>query len=194
MLRIWPFSRGSASATVYSVFEPPENDGPALERAERLAFVADTFSWRAAFFGPFYLLLRREWVGLALYVAIAVTVYNLLGMWNVEGHWITWAIVLLNVVTGFEASEIERSSRIRGGWRELGTVSGATPEEAERRFFAAWLPTLSIPDVAAPVTLSPAVPAASASAAAQRHDAVSRPGSLVERLASRLIRKSASET
>lgn len=190
MARIWPFSRASGSR-VYTVYEPPGNAGTPLQRAERLVFVAEGFSWRAAFFGPLYLAVKREWVGLAIYVAVAVTVVNVLRQAGAEPQWISWAILILNVITGFELSSVQRASLARAGWRELGSVSGGTPEEAERRFFAAWLETVAAEKASAP----PYHPTAFAPAASgmPHHESVSRAESLLNRLSSRLTRKSATE-
>lgn len=188
MIRIWPFNRGTAS-TMYTVYEPAENVGSPLERAERLVFIADGFSWRAALFGPLYLAMKREWVGLAIYIAAAVTLVNVMRLGGAESQWITWALLLLNVVTGFEASAARRASLARAGWHEAGTVSGDTAEEAERRFFTAWLPTVAA-DPSAPAPY----PTAYAPAATPHHDSVSRAESLLHRLSSRLTGKSATGT
>lgn len=189
MARIWPFNRGTTS-TVYTVYEPAENVGSSLERAERLVFIADGFSWRAALFGPLYLAVKREWVGLAIYVAVAVTVVNGMRLAGAESQWVTWALILLNVITGFEASTARRASLARAGWREIGTVSASTAEDAERRFFTAWLPTAAVdPSAPAPPYAAPSAPAAT-----PHHDAVSRAESLLHRLSSRLTGKSASGT
>lgn len=186
MFRIWPFSV-SGRSTVYSVHEPSENEGTAIERAERLAFVSDRFSWLALLLGPLHLLVKREWIALGVYVLALVALVNVLTLAGAEQNWISWSVLLLNVVLGFEMSEIRRRSLARAGWREIGTVSGTTAEEAERRFFSAWLATAPRYDSAAPAV----PPVAPMPATAAHHDSVSRAGTLRERLSSRLIRKSA---
>lgn len=141
MLR-WLLS-GMARVSAFTVHEPPEAGGARLERAEGLVFVEDGFSWRAALFSPFYLLMRGEWLALAVYVAAAIVLSLLLQLLGAEADWFAWMFVILNIVTGFEMSEFKRWSLGRSGWREIATVSGRGQEEAERRFFEDWLPTVS---------------------------------------------------
>ena len=188
MIRIWPFGAPSGSKT-FSVFEPGDNAGLPLERAERLVFVADGFSWRALFFGPLYLAMKREWIGLLMYVVAAIALVHALQTLDTGSQWITWGFILLNVITGFEAASVQRASLVRAGWKELGSVGGVNVEEAERRFFGAWLPTLNVEKPAE----APLFPWASPPAAApvsSHHESVSRAETLLRRLSSRLTRKS----
>lgn len=187
MIRIWPF--GVSHSTAYSVHEPPENEGTPLERAENLVFVAEGFSWAAALFGPIYLAIKRQWIALAVYLAGIVTLVNVLNLAAAPQHWISWACLLFNVILGFEMSNIHRSSLSRAGWRDLGTVSGISAEEAERRFFATWLAAAPTP---AEVQTSGAATSFSATTPGQA--SVSEAHSLLHRLSSRLTRKSAPGT
>lgn len=140
MLR-WLFS-GIGRVSGFSIHEPPHTGSTKLERAESLVFVGDRFSWRAAFFGPLYFLMRGEWLSLAAYAAAVLVLAAILTLAGAETDWIVWIFILLNVVAGFEASDLKRWSLHRAGWEEIATVSGRDREEAERRFFDAWLPTL----------------------------------------------------
>ncbi|HRN89059.1 DUF2628 domain-containing protein [Hyphomicrobium sp.] len=185
MIRIWPFSAPSGSKT-FTVYEPEDNAGLPLERAERLVFVADGFSWRALFFGPLYLAVKREWVGLLMYVVAAIALVHGLQTLDTGSQWITWGLILLNVITGFEAANVQRASLARAGWKELGNVGGANAEEAERRFFTAWLPTLS----GEPVEVEPLAFAFASAPANPHQESVSRAETLLRRLSSRLTRKS----
>ncbi|MGE0024298.1 MAG: DUF2628 domain-containing protein [Hyphomicrobium sp.] len=130
-----------ARVSAFTVHEPPQGGGTRLEQAERLLFVGDGFSWRAALFSPFYLLVRGEWVALLIYVAAAALLSGALALAGASEDWYVWTFILLNIVMGFEASEIKRWSLDRSGWREVAAVVGRGQEEAERLFFDAWLPT-----------------------------------------------------
>lgn len=187
MIRIWPFSANRSAA--YTVHEPPEIEGTLPERAERLVFVADGFSWMAALFGPFYLAVKREWIALALYVAALVTLVNVLNLAGMEEQWISWSLLLLNVILGFEMSDIRRRSLRRAGWSELGTVTGDAVEDAERRFFDGWLAAASPSGDTGEGPEAPASPSGPAHAASH-HDSVSRADTLLRRLSSRFPRKS----
>lgn len=180
MLRaIWPFN-GMARLSAFTVHEPPDVAGGRIERAESLLFVRDGFSWRAALLSPLYLLVRGEWLALAAYAAAATLLIVGLNLFGANPGWIVWMFVLLNVVTGFEGSELQRWALARKGWREVGTVSGAGREEAERRFFEAWLASLpSDPPGYRPVPFG-AFPAAG------EGDLTTRAEAAVQRLAARL--------
>ncbi len=140
MLR-WLFI-GMARVAAFTVHEPPHSGGSPLQRAESLVFVRDGFSWRAALFSPFYFLVRGEWLGLTAYIGTALVLAGVLALTDAQPDWIAWSIILLNVIAGFEANELKRWSLTRRGWQEIATVSGRGREEAERRFFDAWLPTV----------------------------------------------------
>lgn len=126
----------------YTVHEPPEKLASKEERAESLVFIRDGFSWLAAIFGPLYLLFRGEWRALALYLVIATVLAVVLQALGAQPDWIGWAMLLLNIVVGFEMSELRRRSLSRARWREIATVNGAGEDEAERRFFESWLPSV----------------------------------------------------
>src|SRR5215510_2105037 len=51
---------------VYSVFAPPVSTGEA--DAERFRFVRDGFSWGAFLFGPLWMIFRRLWLVLIIYL------------------------------------------------------------------------------------------------------------------------------
>ncbi|MCC7252810.1 DUF2628 domain-containing protein [Hyphomicrobium sp.] len=140
MLR-W-LSNGMARVSAFTVHEPPKAGGTRLDRAERLLFVGDGFSWLVVLFGPLYFLARGEWLALAAYTAAAVVLASILSLAGVGSGWSGWIFFLLNVVAGFEANELKRWSLGRAGWQEIAVVSGRGREEAERRFFEAWLPSV----------------------------------------------------
>ncbi len=133
---------GMARVSAFTVHEPPASGGTRLARAESLVFVGDGFSWRAALFSPVYLIVCGEWLALAVYATAAVALAALLALVGAQGDWAVWMFVLLNVVIGFEMSDLKRWSLARAGWREIATVSGRGQDDAERRFFEAWLPAV----------------------------------------------------
>jgi len=74
-------------------------------------------------------------------------------MTGVDQRWVGlagWALALMIV---FEGDTLRRWALERRGWRTLGSVTGKTAAECERRFFETWLPTQPI---IAPVADSPA--------------------------------------
>jgi hypothetical protein len=141
--------------TVFTVHEPPNAPQSLIDHAEKLRFVNEGFSWGAALFPPFWLAARGEWIALAAYLAAATVVGTILAALGAEAAWVTLIFLAANVVLGFEAGELERWSLARGGWREIGLVSGRTRGECERRFFEGWLS--QAPGTAAAV-LEPVLP------------------------------------
>ncbi|HYD15765.1 MAG TPA: DUF2628 domain-containing protein [Hyphomicrobium sp.] len=179
---------GMARVSAFTVHEPPQGGGTKLERAEHMIFVRDGFSWRAALFGPFYLLVRGEWMALAAYIAAAALLSAIMAVSGAKTDWFVLAFILLNVLTGFEVSELKRWSLGRRGWQEIASVSGRGQEEAERRFFEAWLPTLpaDAPDYERHGSAGPWSPPAD--------DTTSRIEAAVRSLSTRLRAKYATKT
>jgi hypothetical protein len=123
----------------FTVHEPPNPPADRIDRAEVLVFVRDGFSWTAALLAPLWLLARRLWWPLLGYVLIACMI-GLVGKGLRLGpSWIALGVLALHLLTGLEADALLRLSFDRRGWSMLGTVSGRSREECERRFFDAWL-------------------------------------------------------
>ena len=124
---------------VYTVHEPPEPRVDRLDRAEDLAFVRDGFSWAAALFAPIWLLLKRLWLAFLVYVVTVVALGLGFAALDAE-HWTGWAILALHLLVGFEADTLRRRRLERRGWRLVGTVTGPSLVDCERRFLEDWLP------------------------------------------------------
>jgi len=124
---------------VYSVFEPPARDRAAAEHAEGFAFVRDGFSWGAAVFGPLWMLRHRLWLGLALYVAVAVALMVAARYLPAPHNALGVVVFALAVLLGLEGPSLRRQKLRRRGWRDLGIVVGDDLEAAERRFFDTWV-------------------------------------------------------
>ena len=137
-------------ALTFTVHEPPEPAGDRLDRAESLRFVKDGFTWSAALFAPIWLIVRQLWWPLLAYVVIIALfeVIRLVGI--VDPGWITLMNIGLHVLIGFEAGTLRRWSLERNGWRTLGSVTGRTAAECERRFFDKWLPEQPVVAVTPP--------------------------------------------
>ena len=55
----------------FTVHEPPDPPADRIDRAEKLVFVKDGFSWAAALFGPLWMIFHRLWWALLGFVLIA---------------------------------------------------------------------------------------------------------------------------
>jgi hypothetical protein len=125
--------------SVYTVHEPPLRAGAAAADAERFAFVRDGFSWWAFLFAPLWMLRHRMWlvlIGYVVVVGLIETPVRMSGAPALAGSLIG---ILLGLLVGLEAGTLRRFTLSRRGWKNLGVVSGDDREDAERRFFDAWL-------------------------------------------------------
>lgn len=125
---------------IYSAHEPPEAPSDRLERAEKIEFIKDGFSLTAALLPPVWLLSHNMWLELAAYFLGMIALVAGLDALGVNGDCILLVVAGLNFWFGLEASGLRRWNLERSGWKTLGTVSGASMIECERRFFDAWLP------------------------------------------------------
>jgi hypothetical protein len=139
--------------SVYTVHEPPSRAGAAAFDVERFAFVRDGFSWWAFLFAPLWMLRHRMWLVLIGYVVIVGAIevpVKLSGAPSLAANLIG---ILLGLLVGFEASTLRRFTLNRRGWKTLGVVSGDDLEDAERRFFDAWLQWKSSPSNGPPAPM-----------------------------------------
>ncbi len=124
----------------FNVYEPPNASANRLESAEQLLFVKDGFSWLAALLPAVWLLVKRMWLELALFIVAASLV-----IWAATSGGATEvgnAIVLIaQIVLGFESGALRGAALERRGYKLVGTVSGRSTEDCERRFLEVWLPT-----------------------------------------------------
>jgi hypothetical protein len=124
----------------YTVHEPPDPPADRIDRAESLVFVKDGFAWLALLFAPLWLIAHRLWWALAGYVLLAVALQLAARAAPLDPGWAGLAGFAVNLLLAFEADTLRRWSLERRGWRSIGTVTGRTTAECERRFFEAWLP------------------------------------------------------
>ena len=127
--------------SVYTVHQPPQRKTGASADPERFAFVRDGFYFWAMVFGPVWLLWRRLWLVLLLYVIAWFAVEGGL-LWVNAGTGAQAAIAFaFALLLGLEASTLWRWTLNRRGWKHLGVVVGDDLESAERRFFQTWRDT-----------------------------------------------------
>jgi hypothetical protein len=125
----------------FTVYEPPHPPADRLDRATRLVFVKDAFSWPAALFTPAWLLVHRLWWPLLAYLVAAGLLTEAGSLLALQQAWITFALAGLSLLVGLEAAPLRMWSLARRGWRSLGPATGRTLAECERRFISTWLPS-----------------------------------------------------
>src|SRR4051812_14080640 len=134
----------------YTIHERPYPAADRVDRAEALVFVKDGFSWAAALFAPLWLIVHRLWWPLLGYVVLSAALQLPQLLFTFDQRWLGLAALALNVLVGFEADSLRRWALERRGWHTVGTVTGKTAAECERRFFDAWLPNQPILTAGAP--------------------------------------------
>jgi hypothetical protein len=153
--------------SVYTVHEPPLRRGAAPD-AERFVFVRDGFSFWAFAFGPLWMLRHRMWLVFLIYVVVSVGLGILIRMSGAAAPTAMLISLLIALLIGLEAGTLRRFTLGRRGWSNIGVVSGDDVEDAERRFFDAWVRGTA----AQPVPAAPAAPAGPMPRAPQTPDVV----------------------
>jgi hypothetical protein len=127
---------------VYTVHESPKPPADPLERAAHLVFIKDRFHWLAAIFPAIWLFVKGMWWELLAYIVLISALVSILHFLGVTPEVIGILALIVQIVFGFEAGALYRTSLARRGWHMVGTVTGRNASECERRFFEAWLPQL----------------------------------------------------
>lgn len=162
IISLWRMG-GDRRLSVYTVHEEPSPVADRLDRAERLAFLRDGFSWPAALWTPFWMASRQLWVPLAIYAAVAGSIGLALHLAGASPAQIGVAIAAVHLIVGYESYQLERWSYEQRGFTLAGTVAGKNKIECERRFFETWLP--SQPVISAPAKMASGQPASGTLAA-----------------------------
>jgi hypothetical protein len=125
--------------SVFTVHEPPLRAADASADPERFTFVRDGFSVWAFLLAPLWMLWHRLWIVLAIYVVVWLgTGAGLLAL-GASTPVLILVAVLISLLVGLEASTLRRFTLSWRGWRNVGVISGDDLEDAEQRFFDAWL-------------------------------------------------------
>jgi Protein of unknown function (DUF2628) len=127
------------SMSVYAVYQPPLRPADNLPVTDRFVFVRDGFSWWAFLLTPFWMLRHRLWLVLSVYVLVLAGIDAALHALGASTFTIVLAGALISLFVGLEAGTLRRWTLSGRGWRNVGVVSGHDAEEAERRFFDAWV-------------------------------------------------------
>jgi hypothetical protein len=126
--------------TLYSVYEPPAA-APDLEaRAEGLTFVRQGFSWGALLVPAIWLLYRRMWLELILFVLLLALLAWAAGPSDMGQALLGWGSMALVVLFAFAANDLRAEALERRGYRLAGIANGRGRDAAELAFFRSWLP------------------------------------------------------
>lgn len=150
---VFRWARGTKAFTVHESPNPPAARD---DRAEALLFVRDGFSLFAALVPPLWMIVNRLWLVLAGYLTAVFLLIIAFGLAGIGDTWLGYAALALNLIVGFEADSLVRWTLDRRAWRQIGSVTGATDEDCERRFLQEWL--ASVPAVSPAHFTAPGTP------------------------------------
>ena len=116
----------------------PRFSSTALERrTDRFIFLRESFSLGAFLFGPLWMIWRRLWVVLVIYLVVLAAVEFGLRRLGIAMSSRIAVYALIQLLVGVEAASLRRWTLTRRGWRDCGIVIGDDRDLAERRFFEA---------------------------------------------------------
>jgi hypothetical protein len=145
--------------SVYTVYQPPLSAADNLPVTDRFVFVRDGFSWWAFLLTPLWMLRHRLWRVLTVYVLALALIDAVLHVLGASTFSILVVGALISLFVGLEAGTLRRFTLSGRGWRNVGVVSGHDAEEAERRFFDAWVRRTAAQRAAPPAPPAPSSPA-----------------------------------
>ena len=134
----------------YTIHAPPPRAGEPASDPQRFAFVRDGFHFWAFLLAPLWLLYRRLWLVLVLYLVVNGVLGVAFVVLRAPITLQVAADLLIALLLGFEAATLWRWTLTRRGWQTLGFVVGDDEENAERRFFAEWTKRATPPSPARP--------------------------------------------
>jgi hypothetical protein len=120
--------------SIYTVLSPRKPDSAPDPTA--FVFVKDGFCWPALFIPGVWMIFRRLWLVLALYLAAAILFGLFAGM--VEGIAPFALYLLARFLVALEANGLRRWTLERRGFALIDVVEARNAREAEIRFFADW--------------------------------------------------------
>ena len=125
--------------SVYTVHEPPLRAADALPDPQRFVFVRDGFSLWAFLTTVLWMLWHRMWLVLLIYIAVVAGGETAMYYAGVPDFVLGIVGLLTSLLLGIEAGTLRRFTLASRGWKNIGIVSGDDQEDAERRFFDAWI-------------------------------------------------------
>ncbi len=124
---------------VFTVHEPPLRATANLPDPERFVFVRDGVYVWAFLLTPLWMLWRGLWLVFILYAVVAIAIESAMHFAGFGTGSIVLVQLLILVLVAVEAASLRRFSLASRGWRNIGIVSGDDLEDAERRFYDAWV-------------------------------------------------------
>jgi hypothetical protein len=138
--------------TVFTVHQPSPRKNETVANPDRYVFVRDGFYFWAFLLGPLWMLWRRLWLVLVIYLAVLAALQAGLWVLGVSGIVKFAVAVLVAILVGCEAGTLRRWS-LRRRWTNVGLVVAPNQEIAEHRFFESWSADTPPPAAAPPSSM-----------------------------------------
>jgi hypothetical protein len=119
---------------VFTILAPKAREGEVLPDPMTLVFVKDGFNWPALFFAAPWLLYRRMWLTLVVYIIVAMGATWLAA--QITEGFSTFVGIAIQFLFALEANHLRVRSLERRGYRMIAVSEGRNLEEAEIRFFS----------------------------------------------------------
>lgn len=123
---------------IWTVHEPPPRGSSVIDRAERIELVRDGLNWAALLFPVPWMLVKRLWLVLVIYLALLVVANVALYAVEAPAALAVTLDLASCVIVGLEAAGLRRWTLARRGFKTVDIVTAPSLEEAECRFFASW--------------------------------------------------------
>ena len=122
---------------VYTVHAPTAHAAD-FRATDKFVFVRDGFHFWAMVLGPLWLLSKRLWLALVGWLIVVVGLEVAVATLGGGRLGVIVVGIILAILTGLEASTLQRWTYARRKWRQLDVVVADDEESAERRFFDRW--------------------------------------------------------
>jgi hypothetical protein len=102
--------------------------------ASRAVYVREGFNWMAFLFAPLWCMTRRTWLGLLIWCAAMVGLVLLGRYFSISNIAMGAAVLVFNVLFGFEAAQLLRRSLTRRGYVTADIVAADNRRDAEMTY------------------------------------------------------------
>ena len=131
---------------IFSIHHKAVDPATILSEGLETRFVKEGISWAALFLSPVWLIYHRMWLvffGILILYGITGFTAKAVGLDPASSLSL---ILVINVILALEGNNLRRWTLNRGGFKEIGVVTGRSLEYCERRFFESLLdPYKNIP-------------------------------------------------
>jgi hypothetical protein len=114
---------------IFTAHRPPQIS------QEEAVFIKEGFSWPAFFFPVIWLVLKRLWFSLIIYLLVLALIFALASRLSFSDTSVFILVLALNLLLGMEGNERRRRALARRGFIEEGPFVGEDLQEAELKYF-----------------------------------------------------------